>query len=164
MSNLNWFWLGFGLRNAFWNTKGNLGSEMIWLAFYSPKSHGMSRENVKIEVILTGLLSIQTPSNMKGKCLILTNFQGGFGLESTNRDFEFGTKSPQFHGHAIGILPLNANILSLKWNSKDLLNNRCSNEVLRHIKSREVVWFVYGRGCVCVCLHSKSKQNHALIT
>ena len=81
-------------------------SEMIWLAFYSPKSHGMSRENVKIEVILTGLLFIQTPSNMKGKCLILTNFQGGFGLESTNRDFEFGTKSPQFHGHAIGILPL----------------------------------------------------------
>ena len=79
--------------------------EIIWLAFYSPKSHGMSRENVKIEVILTGLLFIQTPSNMKGKCLILTNFQGGFGLESTNRDFEFGTKSPQFHGHAIGILP-----------------------------------------------------------
>ena len=79
--------------------------EMIWLAFYSPKSHGMSRENVKIEVILTGLLFIQTPSNMKGKCQILTNFNGGFGLESTNRDFEFGTKSPQFHGHAIGILP-----------------------------------------------------------
>ena len=63
--------------------------EIIWLAFYSPKSNGISRENVKIEVIFTG----QTPSNMKGKCQILTNFQGGFGLESTNRDFEFGTKS-----------------------------------------------------------------------
>ena len=86
-------------------TRGIWVPEIIWLAFYSPKSHGMSRENVKIEVILTGLLFIQTPSNMKGKCLILTNFQGGFGLESTNRDFEFGTKSPQFHGHVIGILP-----------------------------------------------------------
>ena len=86
----------------------------------------MSRENVKIEVILTGLLFIQTPSNMKGKCLILTNFQGGFGLESTNRDFEFGTKSPQFHGHAIGILPRPKSLLLFFFFNPRMKGNRCA--------------------------------------
>ena len=36
-------------------------SEMIWLAFCSPKSHGMSRENVKSELILFGDLACEMP-------------------------------------------------------------------------------------------------------
>ena len=45
--------------------------EMIWLAFCSPKSHGMSRENVKSELILIGI--------WPAKCLLI--YQGELGFQ-----------------------------------------------------------------------------------
>ena len=51
----------FSLWNALWNTKGIWVSDMIWLAFCSPKSHGLSRENVKSELILFGDLACEMP-------------------------------------------------------------------------------------------------------
>ena len=45
-----------------------------------------------------GFLLIKIPLNFKGKNQIKTEFDWGFGLDSTNSDFEFGTKSLIFHG------------------------------------------------------------------
>ena len=103
--------------------------EMIWLAFCSPKSHGMSRENVKLELILIGLLFIQTPSNLQGICQILSNFNGAFGLDSTNRNLEFGTKSLIFNGHAMGILPGRS--------TRSQISAALSNSFLRSYQSPE---------------------------
>ena len=46
-------------------------SEMIWLAFCSPKSHGISRENVKSNQTLMGI--------WLAKCLL--KYQGEFGFQ-----------------------------------------------------------------------------------
>ena len=45
----NWNWLGIGLRNAIWNSKGKLGWNKFSLAFWSPKLPLIYWENIQLK-------------------------------------------------------------------------------------------------------------------